>query len=353
MRKLGFLFLIFAVIIFSAIFYRLRFDTSPSSSKNHIQEVVDESISSSESYIFVPHWTIDADVENTPFDTLIYFGIQGTTQGISTSEEGYKNIEKFIAVSGKKKKLLTVRMLDSEENSDILKDKNIQKKIILESISLAKSNKFSGIVLDLEMKGLPFDTLVNRITEFNREFSKEAKLNNLSFNTLIYADVYHRIRPYDVKAISENVDKVFVMSYDFSKSGGNPGPNFPLGGASTFGYDFKTMVADFKEEVPLSKLTFVFGMFGYEWPVDESGKSKDRASAKTTLQMERMMTRCVSEKSCNVVLDSLSQETKIEYELDGEKYISWFETAKSTEEKIKYLKEKGLHSIGWWAYSYF
>lgn len=353
MRKLGFLLLILAVIIFGAFAYRIQFGDSETSKKQTVQETVDNSVSPKESYIFVPYWTDDSDISDSPFDTLIYFGIEGGTNGINTEEDGYRGLERFTEYAGEKEKLLTVRLLNFESNAEILRSKDLQDKIISDSIEIAKEYGFSGIVLDLEMQGLPFESLINRITEFNKNFSSSSRKNNLSFGTLIYGDVYHRIRPYDVKALGEATDRVYVMSYDFSKSRGNPGPNFPLGGAETYGYDFKTMVADFKKEVPASKLTFIFGMFGYEWPVDENGKSKGNGVAKTTLQMERMVTRCVSEKTCEVALDPLSQETKVEYALDGKEHISWFETSSSTEKKINFLKDAGLQSIGWWAYSYF
>lgn len=353
MRKLGVLILVLAVIIFAAVIYRMQIGELETSKNTPVQKVQDNSVSEKEQYIFIPYWTIDSEISDIPFDTLIYFGIEGSTNGINTSDEGYRRLGNFTESVGDKEKLLTVRLLNSENNSEILRSESMQNKIISESISIAKEYGFSGIVLDLEMQGLPFESLINRITEFNKFFSSSLEKKNLTFGTLIYGDVYHRIRPYDVKALGEVADRVYVMSYDFSKSRGNPGPNFPLEGAKEYGYDFKTMVSDFKEEVPVSKLTYIFGMFGYEWPVDESGKSTGFGTAKTTLQMERMMTRCVSEASCEVKLDPLSQETKITYTLENVNYVSWFETAKSSEEKINYLEAAGLRSIGWWAYSYF
>lgn len=353
MRKIIIFLSVIFLIIFAALFYRFSSGSVVSVQKDSVQEIADNSTSQKEEYIFVPYWTIDSDIASAPFDTLIYFGIEGSTDGINNSEAGHNGLEKFVEYAGVKDKLLTVRLLNFESNSAILKSEKIQGQIISDSIALSKKYGFNGIVLDLEMQGLPFESLINRITDFNKRFSDESHKNNLTFGTLIYGDVYHRIRPYDVKKIGDAVDRIYVMGYDFSKSRGNPGPNFPLAGADIYGYDFKTMVMDFKKEVPTSKLTFIFGMFGYEWMVDEKGKSVENGTAKTTLQMERMVTRCVTEKSCTVALDPLSQETKAEYTLDGKKYISFFETSESSQEKINYLKQQGLHSIGWWAYSYF
>lgn len=353
MRKIGFLFLVFAVIIFAAFMYRLRIDGVQKISKTSIQEDVDISVSSKENYIFIPYWTVDSAIADAPFNSLIYFGVDASVKGVDSAEDGYKKLNTFHEFSKGKKTLLTVRMLDPEENSDILKNKKIQNQIISESIIIAKEYGFSGIILDLEMKGLPFDSLINRITDFNKSFYENSKREDLSFSTLIYGDVYYRIRPYDVKKLSIYADRIFVMSYDFSKSNGNPGPNFPLEGKDIYGYDFKIMVSDFKKEVPSSKLTFIFGMFGYDWPIDKNGKSTGPGVAKTTLQAERMIAGCVAEDTCSVSLDKSSQETKVTYQKEGSERVLWFETSHSTDKKITYLKSVGLESVGWWAYSYF
>lgn len=317
------------------------------------QSVQSTGDSPQEEYLFVPYWTLDSDVETAPFDNLIYFGVEGSKNGVNTGEAGYTALESFRKLSTGKKTYLTVRLVNKEINSEILKSESAQKKIIDDAIRIAKEYHFNGIVLDLEVQGLPFESLVSRISGFNRDFQKAARAQKLSFGTLIYGDVYYRVRPYDVKALGALADRVYVMAYDFSKSGGNPGPGFPLKGSGVYGYDFQTMVQDILAEVPIQKITIIFGMFGYDWPVDADGKSTGSGTAKTTLQAERFLTRCENDESCISTLDLESQETNIKYQQEDENRIIWFETENSVEKKKEYLNSLGIHSIGYWAYSFF
>ncbi len=134
----------------------------------------------------------------------------------------------------------------------------------------------------MEVNGLPFDSLLKQINSYVADFAKEAKGNNLSFSMTMYGDTFYRLRPFDVKTLAKSVDMIYVMAYDFHKSGGNPGPNFPLYGKETYGYDFQTMTEDFLKIVPKEKLSIIFGMFGYDWVVGEKGTAVQNGEAIST-----------------------------------------------------------------------
>lgn len=309
------------------------------------------SLSPKEAYLFVPYWTLDSDLSINQ-NRLIYFGITGGREGIDTEEPGYKNLEKFMEYKNKEPSYLAVRMLETDSNFDILKDKVVQEKIIAETVRLAEANNFTGIILDFETQGLPFESLLKDITSINTLFKTRAHAKGLTFGTLLFGDTFYRVRPYDVEAIGKSADRVYIMAYDFSKSKGDPGPNFPLQEKEIYGYDFKTMAADFLKVVPRDKLTIIFGMFGYDWKIDEKGRGSGVAESKTTLQMERTLTRCISDNTCKEE-NANSLGTKIKYKDGSENHIVWFENSESVSEKIKYLYSIGLNSIGYWAYSFF
>ena len=349
-------FLLFIVIVFAFVggFFFLRSDkksTKEPVQKAAVQSIEAEKESPVEGYIFVPYWTIDSDLSSSPYD-IIYFGISATKNGIDYEDQGYKNLDSFSKVRGEKKSFLAVRMLDSDVNLAVLKDKNLQENIANEAIQIARSNNFSGIILDLEIQGLPFESFIKSITSFNALFSKRSHEQNISFAALLYGDVFYRIRPYDVGQISKETDRVFVMAYDFSKAKGDPGPNFPLEGKDTYGYDFKTMTSDFLKEVPKNKLTIIFGMFGYDWTVDEKSQTKGTASSKSTFGFEKFVTQCTDSDSCTIT-NSDMYGTKITYQKDGEKHVIFFENNRSVEKKKEFLYSKGLKSFSYWAYSFF
>lgn len=320
--------------------------SSPSSQK------VSQDLSENAEYIITPYWNLDEDISSTPFENLMYFGIEADEDGINTEDDGYNNLSEFVTLSEGKKTYLIVRMLDNDSNMKVLDSKKIQENIVSESIELAQQNGFSGVVLDLEIQGIPFESFVSSITDFNNLYAQEVKRKGLIFGTFIYGDAYFRARPFNLSEIGKSADMIFVMAYDFSKARGNPGPNFPFDNVSTYGYSFKKMVSDFSNDVPKSKLTVIFGMFGYDWIIDEEGRGKKQAASKSTFEFQKFLTECVSSSTCKVQQDS-SSEAQITYTKDSENHVIWFESEESVKKKIEYLRTQGINSIGYWAYSYF
>ena len=319
--------------------------------------------------LFVPYWSLTANDQLQNYDSLIYFGIAANTNGVEKGETGYINVPKFMTVgTTAQKKYLTLRLLDSNINFDILKDVKIQKKIISETIAIAKENKFDGIVLDLELFSIFNDDIKDQISSFDKVFYTAAKEENLSYFFTVYGDVFYRKRPYDLKFIGENSDGIYVMAYDFHKSQGEPGPNFPLSGLDKYGYDLKLMIDDFKTVVPPDKLTVIFGLFGYDWTVDEKKRPVKPGKALSLKEMTLSFVDKCEWKNCFANRDPLSGEMEVNYVTDyfdpnpttnpdklyGIIYHDvWFEDMQSAETKKNFLKEQGITNFGYWVYGYF
>ena len=306
--------------------------------------------------IFVPYWALKANTEDqTGYNNYIYFGVVPNQEGLDTKDPGSLALDNFLSfVPSGKKKLLAVRMIDADTNFAILKDTAKQKKVISQAITLAKENNFDGIVLDLEVSAIPFESLVSQINSFTASFYQQTKQNQLNLALTIYGDVFYRLRPFDVKALAHNSDQIMIMAYDFSKAKGNPGPNFPLRGVDTYGYDYTKMTEDFLKVVPPEKLTVVFGLFGYDWSVDSQGKALLTGKALSTQEIENRFIKKCQEVSCEFSRDSKSFETEVKYtDKAGEKHIVWFEDMDSVAAKKAYLKKRGITSFAYWAYSYF
>lgn len=308
-----------------------------------------------EKSIFVPYWTLNNPFNNNEYDTIIYFGISVNDEGIDEEEPGYQNIEKFINLStNSQKKMLTLRMLDNEQNIKILNDKVLSVRIIERTISIAKENGFQGIVLDLETKSLAFDTATKRNTDFIVEFAQSTKNAKLDFYTLLFGDTYYRARAYDVKQISEASDRIMIMAYDFHKAGGNPGPNFPLENKNAYGYDFEKMIEDFSSDSPAEKISIVYGMFGYDWTVDNKGDSTSVAKAVTTNQAQSRFIQQCELKDCDINVDQSTHETSVKYtDEENKPHQVWFETKDSIIKKIEVAKQNNIYSDSYWANSFF
>ncbi len=355
MKKLVLVIVIFILIAASVIFLLL-----PQKPLKIANAVITPSpspisiVSKEQNALFIPYWTLSKTQISGNYDSVIYFGIAANEKGIDTKEAGYLNIHNFISlVPSGSKIILTIRMTNTSSNIQIFQNSLVEKSIINDSIALAKLNKFDGILLDLEHGAIGFDSVTKDVTDFSTEFAKKAKSSGLLFYQSLYGDTYYRVRPYDVKKIANASDGVMVMAYDLHKAGGDSGPNFPLKDNDD-GYDFKKMISDFSKDVAINKLTVIFGLFGYDWKVDNKNRSTGEAQPLTDNEIEeKFLPKCIF-KNCNIIHDKDSSETEITYiDKDGSNHIVWFEDQNSMNEKEKYLKTKGVNSTALWAWGYF
>lgn len=304
--------------------------------------------------VFVPYWTVGGEISGDE-DRYIYFGVSPTINGINRNEDGFRRMQTFTEnVEQGVTTLLTLRMLSQDTNFEILEDPDAQERVIDDTISVAKANGFDGIVLDLELKALPFDSVVDQINGFVSRFYKASKAEGMTFAVATYGDTFYRIRPFDVKTLGENSDEIMIMAYDFHKSGGNPGPNFPLSGKDEYGYDYYEMMDDYLAVVPSEKLTVIFGMFGYNWTVDEKNSPVTNAVSLSFLQGQSRYLQNCNFTDCRSFRDERSGEMTVTY-VDNEKNrrIVWFEDEESVERKKELLRERGINSFSYWAYTFY
>ncbi len=304
-----------------------------------------------ETDIFVPYWTITNNpLQIQKYDKIIYFGITASHNGINTSDDGYTHIQPFVAQTQGKQTILCITLTNQDFNDSLLENKQLQQKIINESISIAKENSFSGILLNFEFNALGFEQVIKNINDFYQLASSSIKKDNLSFYTTVYGDTFYRSRPYDIKKIASLSDSIFVMAYDLHKANGDPGPNFPLNSED---YDIKKMTEDFLQKISASKLVIVFGMYGYDWKVTDNASSIGKGTAITDSEViAKFYPNCPFD-DCKIKNDSISAETNILYSVKNQKHSLWFETLGSVNKKQQYLFSKNVTSTAFWAYSYF
>lgn len=304
--------------------------------------------------VYVPYWALEDHENQTVYDQYIYFGITPNRQGIAM-DDGYQRVDQFnqLVPSGKKR-YLALRMVDSETNAAILKSTAIQQRIISQTITYAQINDFDGIVLDLEMSAIPFESLVDQISLFTKDLSKATKAKKLHFSMTLYGDTFYRLRPFDVKELAKNTDTFMLMAYDFHKSRSNPGPNFPLQGKETYGYDMTELANDIANYTQPENVSVIFGMFGYDWKVDSSGNAVAQGEPLTYEEIQaNFLTSCKYEP-CEIKRDKKSSETTVDYiDNTGQRHIVWFEDPISVQEKQTYLQSRGITNFSFWAYSYF
>lgn len=313
--------------------------------------------------IFVPYWSLsESDAAfssppsiNRPIDTAIYFSVSATTSGINKTNTGYSNLQEFVSRStNTPNTLLAISMVDDDINSSVLESSAAQERIISQAVTIAKDNGFDGIILDLEVGGFAGKEVNTQILTFTKRASEMVKKNNLSFAMTLYGDSFYRNRPYSIELLSPYVDQFYIMAYDLHKLWGTPGPNFPAKGSDIFGYDMQTMIRDMLKFTTRNKITVIFGLYGHDWMVDEQKRPFTAAKTLTQSQIQKKFIDSCVMKNCIIKRNPYALETEINYiDEEAHYHIVWFEDAQSVSQKIGLLKENGINSVSYWAYSYY
>lgn len=306
-------------------------------------------------YEFVPYWTMGRNFVTDSDFGIFYFGVGVDRNGIDRTDPGYTLLPSFVRQTpNSSETILTVRMVDKEVNADVLKNIDVQEKIATEAVALAEKHNFDGILLDYETSAFGFESTTKSISGFYTMFGDKVKSSDLLFYVTLYGDTYYRARPYDVKKIGEISDKVIIMAYDFSKSRGNPGPNFPLIDNKEYGYDFGKMIDHFQKDVDNQKLVVALGYFGYDWRTDSSGTAVANGVPLSTNKIKQDFMDDCEFDNCKHQRDSQTHEPFITYtDKEGRNHIVWYEDEVSASKKIEFLKQKGILEIANWAYSYY
>ena len=71
------------------------------------------------------------------------------------------------------------------------------------------------------------------------------------------------------------------------------------------------MIEDYLRIIPSRKITVIFGMFGYDWVVDDAGKAVGQAKALTYEEISHQFLNGCKYTACQISRDSVSSETKM------------------------------------------
>ena len=296
----------------------------------------------------VVYWLNFSSLSFQNYEKFLYFGIAPDLTGGIAQDQGFKKIDSFVKFTQNKGRALVVRLVDKRLAESFLEKKEIWRSFLDKTFSLAAQKGFLEVAFDIEFS--PFqEDLKGPLVEFLSEASKEAKKRNLKLSFIAYADSFYRKRPFDFEKISRLVDEVYLMAYDFTKSFGEPGPNFPLK-KGDWGYWLLQAVEDFGKFFGREKMTVVFGGFGYKWNLSEDGRPLARAKALSFNSIKKnYLQKCAKEESCRIELD----ETAGEKVLKARDFVIWYEDKETFKLKKERLRKEGIGSFCYFALGYF
>lgn len=135
---------------------------------------------------------------------------------------------------------------------------------------------------------------------------------------------------YDYSSISQNADKVIIMTYDEHYSGGNAGPIASIAWVSN--------VVDYTlKMIPEDKIMLGAAAYGYDW-----------SSAGTKAYSINGIYSLASSLGKQILWDDFSKSPYFSYTASGIKHYIWFENSTSLGYKLDIVNNRNLAGIAIW-----
>ncbi len=300
---------------------------------------------------FVPYWNLDSINETSlaQTTTIYYFGVSLNPDGsINKKDPGWLwlNSQKFndLAALVKKHNLrfgLTIVNLDPNirpSTDSVLK--------------LLRDYGFIDLNLDLEYTGdsneilkKDFHGLITDITDGVR---KEIPGSKVTVDML--ADGVTNPRLVDAKTISESVDKIIIMEYDFNRLNAiSAGPVAPLPAVLN-------SINSYLENVPPEKLILGIPFYGYEWPTLDNQKNSFviKSSRGPELSTYKRSVQTAQENNASINFDDTSKSVWFSYydSKDQSWRQVWFENERSLSYKAELVSQFHLAGTAIFALGY-
>lgn len=225
--------------------------------------------------------------------------------------------------------------LSSRVSNDLISSEEAIDNFIINILSYLNQENYYEICIDIE--GVKYKKK-EKYTEFIRKLSDVLHHNGYSLNIVVPAKSENNqdstwSGAYDYSSLSEIVDKIIIMAYDFHWSGGPPGPIAPLSWVQDV-IDYAII------EVPLEKLYIGIGLYGYDWVIN----NEDRAKGLVYSQIMKLS----SKYSAKVEWDQESQSPYLKYNENDSEHEVWFENKESISKKLKLVEEFHLEGLVFW-----
>jgi spore germination protein YaaH len=233
---------------------------------------------------FAPYWTFN-NLDAVDFDTLTtlaYFDVKVDKEGNMKKDDiGYQTFISPKATELFKKAhahgtrvVLTLTQMDNATIEAFMSNPDAQENLINNSVELVKRRGIDGINVDFEYVGNPGSVQRNAFSQFVTRLTAKmhSEIPASKVTVSVYASAIKDPKIYDIAALAQSSDGIFMMAYDYAVSGSDHAiPTAPLRGykAGKYWYDVETAVEDFLAYMPADKLILGVPWYGYEYPITE------------------------------------------------------------------------------------
>jgi len=324
---------------------------------------------------FAPYWKF-SQLDNIDFNvltTLAYFGIPVDQNGyLVESDQGYITFNGAQATdlfrkahAGGTRVVLTLTQMDDPTIEAFLDSDEARQRLIVSATDLVKERGIDGINIDFEYCGNSSDyrqKFSRFVAAITRKMHEKVPVSRVTVS--VYASSVKEIKLYDIKALAQGSDGIFMMAYDFATSSADMAmPTAPLYGyrSGKYWYDVSTAVVDFLTEMPAEKLILGVPWYGYDYVVyepKEKAETRPYYSWRGTptaqtygVASDLISPEAVGKKGYRSGWDSIGQVGWRAYyvpETDTWRMI-FLEDIRSLGIKYDFVKEKNLGGVGIWA----
>ncbi len=235
--------------------------------------------------------------------------------------------------------LVTNASFGQQSLSNILDNEAIQSAVIEQLVSEAKKNNYWGWEIDFEQMDASYR---DRYSAFIKKMGTTFRAHKLKLSVSVIAQVSNNpadypnnlwqriIGVYDYAALAPNVDFISLMSYD------DPNSKGPIAGNTWLNKTIQYALLS----IPKDKLSLGVGLYYWEW---DTGTQK-----RTSIGGYSDLEKVIKKYTANLYYSSEEQAPFMNYVIDGEKYMTWYENAESIQSKVALIKSYGLQGFSAW-----
>ena len=326
-------------------------------------------------YGYAPHWTFNKldDVDFNVLTTFAYFGVPIQRDGsFDRKDKGYEVFKSDEATrifqkahDAGTKVNLTVTMMENDTILSFLDSQQAQDIAVDEIVTEVKARGIDGVSIDVEYVGKPDDSYREKFSSFVANVSSRMhqEIPGSQVTVAVYALSAKQPQLYDIAALGQSADSIFMMAYDFSVKGSKTSaPTAPLFGHKNgkYSYDIATAVDDFLKVMPADKLILGVPYYGYNYVVTTPAV-KSATKPATWKSGPSVQTYALAQSNVNANMTGIKDYQE---GWDEDAQVGWrayklantntwrmifVEDEKSLGIKYDYAKSQNLGGVGIWA----
>lgn len=278
-----------------------------------------------------------------------YFSIRNGKfeQNIKSAKENKTKLS-LVVFSGK----------DEDIDSMLVDPKKSADNLTSDLIPIIEEYGFEEINLDIEKVSDASPSARLKFVDFVKNVRNITDREGLSLTLDVTASSFVKeTNLVDPFAISQHVDRIIIMAYDFHYIGSFvTGPVAPQEGAGIVSeYDVETAVIEATRKIDSQKIILGIPLYGYEWEtIGDSSRSAIIPSSGRTISNRRAEEFVKSCSNCKVEYDPIDKETNVIYKEDrtGLYHQIFYPEIESMRSKLKLVDKYNLGGIALWALGY-